>query len=369
MIKKKILFLIHDLGHGGAEKVLVNLVNNMNPKQFDITVLTLFGGGVNEQFLKSHIRYQTIFKRAFPGNSHIMKLFSPALLHKCFVKEDYDIEVAYLEGPAARIISGCQNKKTKLLSWVHCTMKTEAEVSIGFRNIDETKRCYAKMDSMVFVSETVRDAFLDICQYSGQTNVLYNTNETDMIREQALEEVVMPNETFCWCGVGRIIPIKGFDRMIRIQKRLIDEGYKTHLYFLGEGQQKDELQKMVTEYGIGNSVTFLGYQTNPYKYIAKCDLFVCSSHSEGFSTAATEALIVGTPVCTVEVAGMRELLGDKNQYGMITINDEESLYQGVKLLINDKVLLDYYKEKAKERGKAFNKRTTVNTVEEMFMTL
>ena len=49
---EKILFLIHDLGHGGAEKVLVNLVNNMDPTQFDITVLALFGGGVNEQFLK-----------------------------------------------------------------------------------------------------------------------------------------------------------------------------------------------------------------------------------------------------------------------------------------------------------------------------
>ena len=47
---KKILFLIHDLGPGGAEKVLVNLVNNMDPQQFDITVMTLFGGGVNEQF-------------------------------------------------------------------------------------------------------------------------------------------------------------------------------------------------------------------------------------------------------------------------------------------------------------------------------
>ena len=62
----------------------------------------------------------------------------------------------------------------------------------------------------------------------------------------------------------------------------------------------------------------MGYQTNPYKYLAKCDLFVCSSHSEGFSTAATEALIVGVPVCSVEVSGMREMLGENNEYGVIT---------------------------------------------------
>ena len=49
---KKILFLIHDLGSGGAEKVLVNLVNNMDRTKFDISVIALFGGGINEQRLR-----------------------------------------------------------------------------------------------------------------------------------------------------------------------------------------------------------------------------------------------------------------------------------------------------------------------------
>ena len=115
---KKILFFIHDLGQGGAEKVLVNLVNNMDQTKFDITVLSLFGGGVNEQFLKKSIRYQTVFSKVFPGNSHIMKLCTPKQLHRLFVKENYDIEVSYLEGPTARIISGCPKKETKLVSYI-----------------------------------------------------------------------------------------------------------------------------------------------------------------------------------------------------------------------------------------------------------
>ena len=127
---KKILFLIHDLGQGGAEKVLVNLVNNMDPEQFDITVMTLFGGGVNEQFLKPHIRYRTVFRKSFPGNSHVMKLFSPERLHRWFIKDHYDIEIAYLEGPDSRIISGCSDKDTKLVSWIHCTMKTPGETAL-----------------------------------------------------------------------------------------------------------------------------------------------------------------------------------------------------------------------------------------------
>lgn len=61
-MKTRILFLIHDLGPGGAEKVLVNLVNNMDRSKFDITLLSLFAGGINEQFLKSDIHYRTIFR-------------------------------------------------------------------------------------------------------------------------------------------------------------------------------------------------------------------------------------------------------------------------------------------------------------------
>ena len=69
--------MIHDLGHGGAEKVLVNLVNNMDPARFDISVVALFGGGVNEQFLKPHVRFRSVWKKAVRGNSHLMKLLTP----------------------------------------------------------------------------------------------------------------------------------------------------------------------------------------------------------------------------------------------------------------------------------------------------
>ena len=79
---QKILFLIHDLGHGGAEKVLVNLVNNMDLTKFDITVMALFDGGVNRQFLRPEIKYKACFKHTVPGNSKLMKLLSPKHFHK-----------------------------------------------------------------------------------------------------------------------------------------------------------------------------------------------------------------------------------------------------------------------------------------------
>ena len=112
---KKILFLIHDLGQGGAEKVLVNLVNNMDRSKFDISVTVLFGGGVNERFLAPDIHFYAVFPKEVPGNSKLMKLMTPKQLHRLCVKEHYDIEVSYLEGPSARVISGCQDPDTKLV--------------------------------------------------------------------------------------------------------------------------------------------------------------------------------------------------------------------------------------------------------------
>ena len=117
--------------------------------------------------------------------------------------------------------------------------------------------------------------------------------------------------------------------------------------------------------GLEETFIFLGYHTNPYKYVSKCDLYVCSSISEGFSTAATEALIVGTPVCTVEVSGMKEMLGEHNEYGVVTDNNEEALYEGVKSLLKNPEQLAYYKKQAQIRGKYFSTENTVRAVEEM----
>ena len=367
-----ILFLIHDLGPGGAEKVLVNLVNNMDPEQFDITVFTLFGGGVNEAFLKPHIRYKTAFSRSFPGNSHLMKLLSPSAMHKLLIREHYDIEVSYLEGPSARIISGCPDKETRLISWIHVEQHTREVAAKAFRSYEESARCYSRFDQTVCVSEYVKNDFLSIYPDLKNICVLYNTNETDMIRELAQEEVedgLFREGEVRLCGVGKLMPIKGFDRILRIHKRLRDEGYPVHTFLLGDGPERAKLERFTEENGLSASVSFLGYQTNPYKYVARCDLFVCASTAEGFSTATTEALIVGTPVCTVDVSGMKEILGEHDEYGVVTENDEESLYRGIKSLLNDSELLVMYKTKAKERGNAFSTNHTVRAVEEKMLAL
>ena len=368
---KKILFLIHDLGHGGAEKVLVNLVNNIDHEEFDVTVISLFGGGVNEQFLSSNIKYKCCFKKAIRGNSHLMKLLTPKQLHKWLIKDKYDIEISYLEGPAARVISGCTAPETKLVSWIHIEQHTRKNACRAFRNYKESLECYKRFDKTICVSEAVKKDYLGLYDLDKPVEVLFNTNESKQIVEKSKEyaDAIWDDGCMRLVGVGKVIANKGFDRLARIHKRLRDDGIPVHTYILGVGDQQEKIEEYLSENGLADSFTFLGYQTNPYKYVSKCDLFVCSSFAEGFSTAATEALIVGTPVCTVEVSGMREMLGKNNEYGIITENNEEALYEGIKKLLSDPHLLSRYKEKAKERGRAFSTENTVKAVEDMLLNL
>lgn len=367
----KILFLIHDLGQGGAEKVLVNLVNNMDRSKFDISVTVLFGRGVNEQFLAPDIRFHAVFPKEVPGNSKLMKLLTPKQLHRLCVKEHYDIEVSYLEGPSARVISGCQDKDIKLVSWIHVEQHTIDKLAGSFRSEQEARACYNRFDQTICVSKYVHDDFCQLLDFQKPCRVLYNTVESDKILAGASEAApeLVDDGKIRIIAVGTLKQSKGYMRLLKIVKRLWDEQYPMHLYILGIGPLQAEMEEYIRRNELQDTVTLLGYQTNPYKYVSKCDLFVCASFAEGFSTAATEALIVGTPVCTVEVSGMKEMLGEKNEWGLVTENSEEGLYQGIKRLLDDPALLAHYKAKAAERGKSFSTKSTVKAVEEMLLSL
>lgn len=365
---KKVLFLIPSLSQGGAEKVLVNLVNNMDKTKFDITVQVLFAGGVNEQFLSPDIKFKYCYKKTFRGNKHYFKLFSPKYLYKKFIKEHYDIVVSYLEGPTARIVSGCTDN-AKLVSWIHVEQHTQSRLSCSFRSFEEAKRCYNRFDNTVCVSEYVKNDFCSILDFKKPIEVLYNTNETAQIIRQAEEKIddyKFDKNVKTLVAIGTLKTSKGFDKLIRIHKRLLDDGVLQNVIVLGRGPEKQNLIKLIDECGVKDSFKLLGYNTNPYKYVKNSDLFVCSSIAEGFSTAATEALIVGTPVVTVEVSGMKEMLGENNEYGIVTDNNEDALYKGIKKILTTEGMLEDYAGKALERGKYFSTEKTAKAVEDMF---
>lgn len=366
---KKLLFLIPNLGGGGAERVLVNLVNNLDKTQYDVTVRTLFKSNVNSKYLNSDVRYIEGRFKQFRGNIHIFKLFSPKFLYKLFIKDKYDVVISYLEGPTARIVSGCPDKSSKKISWIHVEQDGDKALAHSFRSLNEAKKCYKSYDLTVCVADTVKQNFLSLVNVDNCV-VLYNTNETNKILSLAEEPIDedLSNDINVF-SVGRLTKQKGYDRLIEVHKKLILEGIKHHIYILGTGDAEEKLKQLVKDYNLENTFHFLGFSSNPYKYIKKADVFICSSRREGFSTAVTEALIVGTPVVSTNCSGAYELLGYDNEYGIVTENSEEGIYSGLKQMLNNPEKIKNYAELAAVRGQNFSTEKTVAAVQEVLESL
>ena len=366
---KKIMFSIPNLMHGGAEKVLVNLLNNMDPDKYEITLIVLFDIGIYKEKLNRNIRYISCFKRQIRGNSQILKIFSPEFLYKRFINEKYDVIISYLEGPTVRILSGCPYNSTKKIAWIHTSFDDKAKVRTGFRSYKEAVKIYGAYDKIISVSDSVKDAFVNSTGIDRKkVYTLYNTNDSDDIIKKSQEpigDVTFSSDSINICSVGKIIEVKGYERLARVHKRLIDEGYINSVYIIGKGNEQAKIEHFLKANRLEDSFKFIGFRENPYKYVAACDLYICSSYREGFSTAVSEALILGKPVISTLCSGAYELLGHNNEYGLVVENSEEGLYKGLKEYISNPQMLEEYKKRALKRGRSFSKENTVKAVESM----
>lgn len=355
MMKTKILFFIFDLGGGGAEKVLVNLVNNLSEEKYDIEVRTIFGKGVNAKNLKSHIKYSSFFKcKPFKGFTIFQRLFPPAFLYRLLIKGDYDKEIAFLQHSPTRIISGGKSGSKKY-AWVHIDGLSYK----AYKNLSEFTSIYSKFEKTAFVSKVAFNRFIKDFGFNPHGCVVHNVNETSKIKDLSNENILELNisqSVINLCSAGRFTPQKGYERLIPILGKLNNEGISEwHFYLLGEGEMKETYERLLKENKIRHKFTFLGYQENPYKFVKNMDLFVCSSREEGYSTVVTESIIVGTPVITTECSGMSEIFDDSGG-GMIVENSEEALYEGLKYLLT-------HPEKIKEMSKMAEKRASYFSLE------
>ena len=152
---------------------------------------------------------------------------------------------------------------------------------------------------------------------------------------------------------------------IEYDERILKDGLDHDLWIVGDGEDRPILEDYIREHRLEQSVFLPGFLDNPYPCIREADLAVCSSSYEGFSTFLTECIILGKPIVTTAVFGTRELLGN-SEYGLITANDDESFFNGVKTMLEDKVLRAHYIEKADVRRLSFSTGQLIARTEEFF---
>ena len=363
----KVLFLINTLRGGGAEKTLVDLVNNLPNDIYDITVQTIDNSGLYINQLNKSIRYKTINNKT----GLIRKIFNRLLvfnlsakwIYNRYIKSDYDIEIAFLEGLPTKIIGASTNEKAKKIAWVHTDLMNYFDSVSVYKNISENKNCYQRFNKIACVSDSVRKNFIARFGNMGsKVQTVYNLILDNVIRIKAVEPIEdfkhdLPIVVSC----GRLCEQKGFDRLLRIHKKLLDENILHYLWIIGDGDLRLQLETYIKDNDLTNTAKLMGFQANPYKYIKNANLFVCSSVAEGFSNVITESTILGIPVISTDVAGAREPKDYPRCYKVVE-NNENSLYLAMKQILANNEELEKAKLYTQSIMNNFNKEVYLKNI-------
>ena len=363
--KKRILFYLwsFSLG-GGAEKILATIANNLDPDKYEIDILEM------EHYDKPYpyVREGINILKPYKSKKHSslaeallwrLRFWCPKLVRDHLVKDNYDVEISFTIMNPPLMFS--KRKDVKKIAWIHGSIENMPEN-------EKYLKCHREhlgtADTIVAISEKTRESIESVFpEYKDKIETIYNGYDFDDIRIPAREDCGIHIEENSICSIGRIEKLKGTDRTLELVRKLHDRGYKYHLYYIGTGDQEDELKGKVKEYHLEDYIHFLGYQTNPYKYLTHMKVLVSMSLQEGFSGACVEALSLGIPFVSTDVGGAKEL-SQNGKFGKIIFSDEDALdaiisYVSLEEVLNEKELSDFIerftvKDQIKRTEEIFN---------------
>ena len=345
-VKKKVLFLLEAFDKGGIEKVTLDIVNHLDPEKYDITVQTFWYGGHCQSLVNSNVKViPFFFKRYVRGIIRLIAYLPPKMLYRLFVHGDYDVEIAASDGGAAKVISGSTNKRSRKICWVHMDVAERGSKLKEFRNAGTARPIYEKFDLIAPVSQACARKFERKFGNDYRLAVVRNPLPVAEIITKASEPFALPQiDGINIACIGRLVEQKGFDRLLEVCKRIVDEGIKNFkIYIIGDGPERNKLINALDQDRLSSFVELVGYQSNPYKYLKQADMFLLSSRDEAFSLVVGESLIIGTPVIATECSGIDEWL-DGGKYGMIVENSTEGIYQGLVSVLKNPEILEHYRK-------------------------
>ena len=385
--KKKILIRIGSLRHGGAEKVLVTFLKNLPQNKYEIDLLlNLYSGKylpevptwinvlyLNKGEMITTNRLQDIPVKAFRViYQKLLKQF-PNLLYQFILKgKKYDVEFAAIHGFRDEILNSPLQSSKKLV-WIHNDLKkTELH-----HYTDEEFRKFFGFDKIMVISEKIEQDFNNLTQNQEEKNKIvriYNPLDTEEIvlksqearskKQEARSKnsnlgTQNPDPTFV--SVGTVFPQKGFDRLLKVHKRLLDEGFHHKILILGDGYDFENIKNLQKDLGVTETSTLFGFTDNPYPQIKNADFYILSSRYEGFPTVLFEAITLKKNIIATDVSGVREMLDD-GKLGLIIENSEQGIYDGMKKALENPESFDQYAEILKNYEMPFNLQNSVNSI-------
>ena len=379
---KKILFILPSIGVGGMERVLVTLANRLDAIGHSVTVVTFQPPFELRDELSKNITFKYKPTNNRPGNKipYIRhkyydggmweKRASARTLYRYFTDgEKFDVEIAFFRGTAIKAISGSTNKNAVRLAWVHSDFSKTDNYKIKFSSDGQIYDAYASFDKVICVSKQAAKAFKETVGDTKNITTIYNPMPVnDILRKsQEAPKIKVKKAALNVVMVSRLFDkAKGLFRAVSAVSRLHTEGADISLTIVGDGEDRDNLRRCISENNAEDYITMTGNQSNPFPYVKAADLMLCASYYEGFPLNVCEAVIIGTPVLSTQCTGPCEIL-DNGKYGMITENSGQGLYEGLKKLYYTPNLLEEYRQKTAKRIDFFNDEAIIKQITGLFI--
>ena len=372
---KKLLFVINTLGLAGAEKALVELLRAIDATRYDVSLYVMLPCGEVSAELPDTVRVlnprlsacpvtgaegrrvcrDTLLRAALRRGTGLRLL--PYLLRNHAAQRKakrvqwdkllwrvladgaprlstrYDLAVAYLEGASTYYVA----------RHVHAARKV-AFVHIDYQDAGYTplldEGCYDAFDRVCVVSDDVGKRFLGVYpQYAAKVKLFHNLVNAERIRQKAAEDAGF-TDGFAGTrllSVGRLHPQKAYDIAIPAMRRLLDDGYDLRWYVLGEGAERERLEKLIDENDLRGRFVLLGAVNNPYPFMREADIYMHVTRFEGKSIAIEEAQALGKPIIASDCTGNREQITNETD-GLLIPLDVESVVVAVERLLRDPAL-------------------------------
>lgn len=376
--KKKILIRIGSLRHGGAEKVLVNFLKNLPKDKYEVDLLINLYTGMYIQEVPSWVKLHYLLKgemittnkpheipvKAFRVLYQKMFLMFPSLLYKFILKnKKYDVEIAAIHGMYKEILSSPQ-KDSKKIVWVQNDIFNLKEYT------PEVIRQFFKFDRILVISNKLKEEMQKLARNEKEKQAvvkIFNPIDSQDTLQKAkvkIDDYPFSKDLPTFVTIGTVYPQKGYDRLLDVHKKLMDEGLKHQIIIIGDGFDFDNIQAKLNQLGLQDTVKMLGFRSNPYPYLKNSDFYIMSSRHEGFPTIIAEALILNKPVVSTDVSGIKDLL-QNGKLGLITPNSEEGIYEGMKQFLTNSELSRQYEKAITETDLPFVLEKSVAHLQEI----
>ncbi len=374
--KIKILFRLRSLEMGGVQRVVLDLLRNLPKDKFEITLLLNLDQGELRTEIPKDIRLITLAKgkEDFSKNPILYKIQLifrwlklrfyeqfPKILYANKVNESYDLEIApgYIEFES---VLNSPNKNSRKIGWFHTDVSYDKDLNRVMKRIELMK----KFDWMIFGSEQTRQVIEDLYKVNyPKSSVIYNVINIEETQSKAQLFNVNYEIRPVFSSVGRLHSRKGYEVLMRVHKRLWEEGFTHSIAVVGGGNEMENLKNQRKELGVEDSFLLLDTQKNPYPYMSEADYFILPSRSESYPLIVGEAMVLGKPIICTNVGGVPEMI-DNEVDGLLVNFDEEEIYVAMKRFLTEPELVKRLETGVENSPKKFDAQKIYDEVMKVF---